>query len=315
MSAPTRKGFTGRIERGPMAADVIGRDFTTIYNRALRDKRLSRRARGLLGEILTHRDGFGVSMASLLANGPEGKDALTVALRELEACGYLHRERERNELGHLGDTVFQITDMPGGLLIGAEAPWEAPEENRRSEPKAENPPQAGSPQNRRSEPKADFPAQAKPAQGNPLHKKTNSSCGAEDHLSPARHTGDGTAVAGGGEREAATPEQDEAEAVVDSFVAASPRPVLSQRRRALRAQAVKLLEAGYPAVWVAARAAEMPEHGWTDLVVHCERSRVPLPGQAAGSGVAGGSGEGRSAQPSAEVQAAMAAILARGTGL
>ncbi|WP_328868614.1 hypothetical protein [Streptomyces sp. NBC_00304] len=309
MSATPRKGFTGRIERGPMAADVLRRDFATIYNRALRDKRLSRRARGLMAEILTHRDGFGVSMASLLANGPEGKDALTVALRELEACGYLHRERERNELGHLGDTVFQITDMPDGLLIGAETPWEAPEENRRSEPKAENPAQAGSPQNRRSEPKADFPAQAFPAQGDPLHKKPNSSCGAEDHLSPARHTSDGTAVVGR-ERDAAA--QDEAEAVVDAFVAASPRPVLSQRRRALRAQAAELLEAGYPAVWVAARAAEMPDHGWTDLAVHCERSRVPLPGQQSGPGAAAPGGRG---EPDAETRAAMAAILARGSGL
>lgn len=70
--------------------------------------------------------------------------------------------------------------------------------------------------------------------------------------------------------------------MVDAYVAASMRPVLSQRRRALRAQAVELLEAGYPAVWVAARAAEMPARGWTDLVAHCERSRAPLPGQASG---------------------------------
>lgn len=179
MGAPTRKGFTGRIERGPMAADVLQDNFTQIYNLALRDKRLSRRARGLLAEILSHRDGFGVSMAALLANGPEGKDALTVALKELERYGYLHRERERNELGHLGDTVFKITDMPNGLLLGAQAPWETPEEpptgKRRSAPKSENPPQVGETQKPRSEPKSDFPAQAKPVQADPPHKKNNSS--------------------------------------------------------------------------------------------------------------------------------------------
>ncbi|WP_371793772.1 hypothetical protein OG285_38440 [Streptomyces sp. NBC_01471] len=204
MSAPTRKGFSGRIERGPMAADVLRRDFATIYNRALRDKRLSRRARGLLAEILTHQDGFGVSMASLLANGPEKEHALTSALHELERYGYLHRERVRNELGQLGDTVFQITDMPDGLLIGAQAPWKAPEENPRSEPDPENPGLEAGEENPRSEPDCDFPSQADPSQGNPAHKKTNSSCGAEDHLSPTSHTGDGSESGGG--RETAAPE-------------------------------------------------------------------------------------------------------------
>jgi hypothetical protein len=204
MNGPTRKGFSGRIERGPMAVDVLRRDFATIYNRALRDKRLSRRARGLMAEILTHQDGFGVSMASLLANGPEKEHALTGALHELEKYRYLHRERERNELGQLGDTVFRITDMPDGLLIGAQAPWTAPEENRRSEPDCENPGLEPGKENRRSEPDCDFPSQAEPSQGNPLHKKTNSSCGAENSLSP--EGSDASDVTGEERERAAAPE-------------------------------------------------------------------------------------------------------------
>ncbi|MEU8623195.1 hypothetical protein [Streptomyces sp. NPDC048623] len=317
MSGPTRKGFSGQIRRGPMAADVLGRDFVTIYNRALRDRRLSRRAKGLLAEILTHRDGFGVSEASLVAAGPEGRDAIRTALTELERYGYLHRYQERDELGRLGEAVFEVTDMPEGLLIGAEAPWEEPEspskQSRRSEPSPENPSTVDTEENRRSEPSPEKPSTADPSTVNPLHKKTNSSCGAEDHLSPARHTGGGAAVAGDGERDAAAPNQDEAETVVDSFVAASMRPVLSQRRRALRAQATELLEAGYPAAWVAARAAEMPERGWTDLVAHCERSRVPLPGQAGPVGAAAPGGEGGGTPE--QVAALRARIAARGSGL
>ena len=211
-ASTTRQGFTGRIHRGPMAADILKRDFTQVYNRAIRDKRLSRRARGLLVEMMSHQEGFGISMAALIAAGPEKKDALQSALWELEKYGYLHRDRDRNERGQLGDTLFYITDMPDGMSVEAPAPWsdqadgsapddqvdapEAPEpadpQNRRSEPGTENPPLDGSGQTPRSEPKTDFPAQDFPAQENPLHKKTTSSSRREKTLSlpsspPAHH--------------------------------------------------------------------------------------------------------------------------------
>lgn len=49
-----------------MAVDVIGSHYTTVFNEAVRDRRLSRRARGLLVELLSHRDGYGVSIGMLL---------------------------------------------------------------------------------------------------------------------------------------------------------------------------------------------------------------------------------------------------------
>lgn len=160
-----------------MAADVIGSHFTMIANAAARDRRLSRRARGLLLEILSHRDGFGISEASLIAGGPEGRDAIRTALRELERYGYLHRVQERDERGRLGESVFYVTDMPEGLLIGATAPWETPDapevQNRRSEPVTENPSTDTPSRNRRSEPLTDYPSTVQPSTGNPRHKKTN----------------------------------------------------------------------------------------------------------------------------------------------
>jgi len=301
--------FTGRIVRGPMAADVLEEQFTRIYNLAARDKRLSRRARGLLVEILSHRDGFGISMAALLANGPEGRDALTAALKELEVFGYLHRARERNELGQLGDTRFMITDMPEGLLIGVAAPWEAPTEpvrkTRRSEPKSENPHQVEQPQTRRSEPKSDFPAQAEPAQAQPTHKKNNPS---EDHLSPARRAESQPSQ----ERESsAAPQeqsaegdaqsfQEQAETVVVAYGNALGRPVVNGTAAGLRVQALELLVAGYPAQWLEDRARELAANGWLDLSKHVARSTVPVP-RAAGAG----------SEPQVGITASMAARLAR----
>ncbi|WP_406489718.1 helix-turn-helix domain-containing protein (plasmid) [Streptomyces sp. NBC_01650] len=119
------------------------------------------------------------------------------------------------------------------------------------------------------------------------------------------------------EREAAAPEPVGADVVVDAYERAAGRQLLNGTRTTLRAQAVELLAAGRPVEWVAARAAEMPANGWTDLIKHCERSRVPLlPGQAAGPGYAPGyTPDGSGGASRVEIEAAKAAILARGSGL
>ncbi|MFD0067379.1 hypothetical protein [Streptomyces sp. NPDC056690] len=191
-----RQGFGGLIQRGPMAVDVIGSHYTTVFNHAVRDRRLTRRARGLLVELLSHRDGYGVSLAMLIKAGPEGKDALTVALRELERHGYLHRERERDPRGRLGEARYYLTDMPDGVEIVAQAPWipppgkrhegaeAVPSRSRRSAPESENPPLDTGPQTPRSEPKSGLPAQAEPAQGDPLHKKNKLKETNEENTNP-----------------------------------------------------------------------------------------------------------------------------------
>ncbi|MHB9756487.1 hypothetical protein ACYBSK_19090 [Streptomyces sp. BYX5S] len=161
-----------------MAADVLGAHYTTVFNQAERDRQLSRRARGLLVELLGHRDGYGISLAMLVKAGTEGKDALS-APRELETHGYLHRERQRDARGRLEETRYYLTDMPQGAEIIAQAPWgtsgppAAGAHSRRSEPEPENPPQAEPDQSTWSEPKSGFPVQACPAQADPPHKKTN----------------------------------------------------------------------------------------------------------------------------------------------
>ncbi|MFE0382179.1 hypothetical protein ACFW1M_43020 [Streptomyces inhibens] len=106
--------------------------------------------------------------------------------------------------------------------------------------------------------------------------------------------------------------QAEVDAVVAAYAQALGRPLVNGSRKRLSGQAAELLAAGYPAVWVAARAAEMPANGWTDLVLHCERSRVPVPGQAAPVGADAG-GE-RRATPD-QVDALRARLAKRGSGL
>ncbi|MGW3681261.1 hypothetical protein [Streptomyces prasinus] len=103
--------FGAGIRRGVMAAD----QFTQIANRLFRDAKLSYKAKGIFGYISTHRDGWQVTIADLAAVGPDGKEAVRVALRELERCGYLIRERLRRADGTLGEIVYSITDHPATL--------------------------------------------------------------------------------------------------------------------------------------------------------------------------------------------------------
>ncbi|MBO4258691.1 hypothetical protein, partial [Streptomyces griseorubiginosus] len=106
-------GFGSGIRRGVMAADR----YTQIANALFRDGRISYRAKGLFGYISTHRDGWPVTIAALVARGPDGREAVRTGLQELEAHGYLIRERLRRPDGTLGEIVYCITDRPAAWDI------------------------------------------------------------------------------------------------------------------------------------------------------------------------------------------------------
>ncbi|MCI3276968.1 hypothetical protein [Streptomyces cylindrosporus] len=105
--------FGAGVRRGVMASD----QFTQIANGLFRDARLSYKAKGLFGYVSTHRDGWQVSLDHLVAVGPDGREAVRTGLQELEAHGYLIRERLRRPNGTLGEVVYSITDRPATLDV------------------------------------------------------------------------------------------------------------------------------------------------------------------------------------------------------
>jgi len=83
--------------------------FTQIPNAWLRDTNLSLRAIGLLAQLLSHRDGWSVTIQSLATINGCGRDAIRTAVQELEEHGYLRREQERDDGGEYGRATWFTT--------------------------------------------------------------------------------------------------------------------------------------------------------------------------------------------------------------
>lgn len=82
--------------------------FTQVPNAWLRDARLSRRARGLLAEIMSHQHGWVISVHSLWKNGPEGREAIRKAIVELADLGYLERDQSHGQRGRFGEMNYVL---------------------------------------------------------------------------------------------------------------------------------------------------------------------------------------------------------------
>lgn len=108
--------------------------FTVLDNTFLRDKNLSLKAKGILSLMLSLPPDWEFSEAGLTAICKEGKDSVHSALKELESCGYIMRERVRNEKGRVTSSRYTVSETPV---------FEKPvkENPKAAKPKAENPQQ------------------------------------------------------------------------------------------------------------------------------------------------------------------------------
>jgi len=90
-------------------------DYAVISNRALSDKRLSWKARGVLAYLLTKPDGWEVMVAELIGASPDGRRVIDSALDELETCGYLVRpDQAKDETGRFSAVSIEVWEEPVG---------------------------------------------------------------------------------------------------------------------------------------------------------------------------------------------------------
>ena len=86
--------------------------YTVMSNYHLRDKALGLKAKGLLSVMLSLPEDWDYTIAGLCKICDTGKDAIRQAIRELEAAGYISRQRIRDEDGTLGGTQYTIRELP-----------------------------------------------------------------------------------------------------------------------------------------------------------------------------------------------------------
>lgn len=113
--------------------------FVLIRNEWARDRRISLKAVGLLTYLHSHEDGYELSLAQMIRDHTDGKDAVRTGLEELEATGYLRRIRvPRTDTGRWGETDYVLADPfdAAGRLTGHLAT--APDEREIRLPYAED---------------------------------------------------------------------------------------------------------------------------------------------------------------------------------
>lgn len=131
---------------GTLVRDKLWFDdgFTMIPNAWIRDEKLSYGARGMAAYLVSHDPGFEVSIEFLARRSPNGRDAVTGFIAELERFGYLKRYRGR-ERGRFGRIKWHLRDpfMPQNL--SGQVPLDLEELQPLRSQKSRSEPQTGLP--------------------------------------------------------------------------------------------------------------------------------------------------------------------------
>jgi len=88
------------------------RDFTVLPNAALRDRRLSFAARGLLAHLISLPDGSPETIRSLAEDNPDGRQGIATAFDELKRHGYFHVWRHKDPTNGQIITHTAVFDVP-----------------------------------------------------------------------------------------------------------------------------------------------------------------------------------------------------------
>ena len=148
-------------------------NFTWMKNIHLRDRFLSLKAKGLLSMMFSLPKDWDCTITGLAYISKEGISAIRATIKELEAAGYITRERIRNEAGQLKDMKYTIHETPANR--DPEEPVPTVEPTLPDDIGSDNLPQdeldlSAPPEPASENPALDFPTQASPAQEKPVEQ-------------------------------------------------------------------------------------------------------------------------------------------------
>ncbi|EOO68088.1 DnaD and phage-associated domain-containing protein [Bacillus cereus VD196] len=122
-----------------MATFRVNKDknYTTINNTGLKDKRLSWKAKGILAYILTLPDDWIFYREELSRHAKDGLDSLRAGMKELKEYGYLKRFPVRDDNNKIIKWETIIYEVPQNDPVAEKPPVEIPPEVK---PPVEKPP-------------------------------------------------------------------------------------------------------------------------------------------------------------------------------
>lgn len=86
--------------------------YVQIDRAAIEDNRLSWKARGILTYLLSKPDDWSIHIFDIVNHGPDGREAITTAMRELEKFGYARLVTTRNERGQISEKEWSVSETP-----------------------------------------------------------------------------------------------------------------------------------------------------------------------------------------------------------
>lgn len=100
--------------------------FTQIPNETVRDNTLSFKATGILAVLLSHSDGWNVTIKGLAGGKTDGVAGVRTGCTELAEAGYILRVQQHDEAGQI-TTVTHVSDTPVPEWIKATREGTSPE--------------------------------------------------------------------------------------------------------------------------------------------------------------------------------------------
>lgn len=106
--------------------------YVTINNSVFTDSRLSWKAKGIMGYLLSRPDNWKVIIGDLVKQSKDGRDAVYSGLKELKKYGYLEQRPIRNEEGKKAIIRWEYRVYEEPIYAGKEPLPENPEVDQKS---------------------------------------------------------------------------------------------------------------------------------------------------------------------------------------